>query len=148
MADIVDRITRSRMMARVKSKNTKPEILIRKRLHARGFRYRLHQASLPGKPDLVFPKYGAVILVNGCFWHGHDCHLFKIPSTRTDFWKNKITSTRRNDRKVLERLSSEGWRICIVWECALRGKGKDPVSVVENIASWLSGNEAFLEIKG
>ena len=91
MADVVDRKTRSRMMSGIRGKNTRPELLIRKGLHARGFRFRLHDKRLPGKPDLVLPKYSAVIFVHGCFWHGHDCHLFKWPQSRREFWRKKIT---------------------------------------------------------
>ena len=102
-------------MSGIRGKDTKPEITIRKALFRQGFRYRLYDKKLPGKPDLVLPKYGAVIFVHGCFWHQHDCHLFKMPSTRQEFWYTK---------KVLERLHGEGWRTLIVWECALKGKNK------------------------
>lgn len=100
MVDIVDVSTRSRMMAGIKNRNTKPEILIRKLLHKKGFRFRLHVKDLPGKPDIVLPKYKALIFVNGCFWHGHiNCHLFKLPATRTEFWQAKITRNQANDCK-------------------------------------------------
>ena len=98
MADIVDKKTRSKMMAGIKGKNTKPEMLIRKALFAKGLRYRLHDKNLPGKPDLVFPKYKAVIFVQGCFWHGHDCHLFKWPTSNKEYWRNKINRNREVDK--------------------------------------------------
>jgi DNA mismatch endonuclease (patch repair protein) len=147
MADIVSPEKRSRMMAGIGPKNTRPEMIIRKELHARGYRYRLHVTDLPGKPDLVFPKYHAVIFVHGCFWHGHGCRLFKWPSTRTRFWQDKIENNRHNDRKVIKRLSSEGWRVCIVWECALRGRGKKPEILGDRIAGWLHNEEPLLELK-
>ena len=102
MTDVVDRETRSRMMAGIRGKDTKPELTIRKAIHARGFRYRIHDRRLPGKPDMVFPRYRAVILVNGCFWHGHNCHLFKWPSTRVDFWKTKIERNREKDGETMQ----------------------------------------------
>src|SRR3989338_9459797 len=110
MTDVVSKFTRRCMMAGIKGKNTRPEILVRKLLHSRGFRFRLHGRSLPGKPDLVFRKYKAVIFVNGCFWHRHNCHLFKWPLTRKEFWKIKIRSNKRNDIVNIVRLKKNGWR--------------------------------------
>lgn len=98
MADTVPPDVRSRMMAGIKAKDTKPELIIRRGLHAMGFRFRLHAKGLPGKPDLVLRKYRAVIFVNGCFWHGHECVLFKWPKSRADFWREKINRNRHNDR--------------------------------------------------
>jgi len=120
MADVVDKATRSRMMSGIKGKNTKPELRIRKALHAMGLRYRLHVPHLAGKPDLVFPRYKAAIFVHGCFWHGHDCRYFKIPSTRTEFWLNKIGSNRLRDERQIAMLADQGWRVKVVWECATR----------------------------
>ena len=118
MVDIVDVSTRSRMMAGIKGRNTKPEILIRKLLHKKGFRFRLHVKDLPGKPDIVLSKYKAVIFVNGCFWHGHkDCHLFKLPATRTEFWQEKITRNQANDSKSINLLLENNWKVGVVWEC-------------------------------
>src|SRR4051812_22955527 len=102
MPDIISKAKRSEMMAGIRGKNTKPEILIRGVLHKAGFRFRLHAKHLPGKPDLVLAKYHAAILVNGCFWHGHDCHLFRWPSTKKEFWRAKILKNRANDEKILE----------------------------------------------
>lgn len=135
-------------MSGIRSKNTKPELIIRKGLHSRGFRFRLHSSGLPGKPDLVFPKYKAVIFVNGCFWHGHDCNLFKWPSTRLEFWKNKIERNRFRDTEVMAALEKKGWKILLVWECALKGKGKIPLpEVLEECATWLTGTHSNKEIK-
>ena len=115
-------------MAGIRAKDTKPELFIRKALHAKGFRYRLHDRRLPGKPDMSFPKYRAVILVNGCFWHGHDCHLFKWPSTRQEFWRRKITRNRQKDEETRQALKAGGWRVVYdSRECALKGKTRlDP----------------------
>ena len=121
MTDVVSPQVRSRMMSGIRGKNTRPELLIRRRLHRLGYRYRLHSSKLPGKPDLVFPRYRAVIFVNGCFWHGHDCHLFKWPSSRAEWWRAKITRTRATDAASRKALAQAGWRILDVWECALKG---------------------------
>jgi len=136
------------MMAGIKGRNTKPELLIRSLLHKKGFRYRLHVKDLPGKPDIVLPKYRSVIFIHGCFWHGHQgCHLFKLPATRTEFWKEKIDRNQMNDLKAVNLLLANSWRICIVWECSIRGAKKDPEKVVNTIIDWLSGTELFLEVR-
>ena len=149
LADVVKPEKRSQMMSGIGGKDTKPEIMVRKGLHAKGFRYLLHHRELPGKPDLVFPRYKSVILVNGCFWHGHSCHLFKWPASRTKFWKQKITGTVERDNRNIRALENEGWRILTIWECALKGKTRLPVENVIEIASqWLSSTTGNLEIKG
>lgn len=149
MTDVVDSITRSRMMSGIRGRNTKPEILIRSLLHRRGFRFRLHAHDLPGKPDIVFPCYQAVIFVHGCFWHGHDCPLFKWPSTRPEFWKEKIKRNQANDHKATIALLARGWRVGIVWECAMRGTGKKNIEVIaENLANWLRSDVPFIEDRG
>ncbi len=149
MVDIVSPDTRSRMMAGIKGKNTRPELTIRKALHSLGFRYRLHDSRLPGKPDLIFPKYRAVILVHGCFWHGHDCHLFKWPSSRKEFWRKKITRNQEKDSETLSGLQNDGWRILTLWECALKGRTRKPLEkVIENVSSWLESSSKSREIKG
>lgn len=149
MADIVPPAVRSRMMAGIRGKNTQPEMLLRRGLHRRGFRYRLHARDLPGKPDLVFPKYRAVVFVHGCFWHGHDCPLFRLPGTRTEFWRSKIDRNRLNDGKAVSALKASGWRVGVVWECALRGQGANaPEDVCEAVAAWLSGNSKTVEFRG
>lgn len=148
MVDIVDPPTRSRMMAGIKGRNTKPELLIRSQLHKKGFRYRLHVKDLPGKPDIVLPKYRSVIFVHGCFWHGHQgCHLFKLPATRPEFWQEKILRNQENDHRAVELLLASNWRVCIVWECSIRGAKKDPEKVASMIACWMSGTEPFIEIR-
>lgn len=138
MTDVVDSKTRSRMMAGIKGKNTRPEILVRSALHRRGFRFKLHDKTLPGKPDLVLPKYKAVINIHGCFWHGHDCKFFKVPSTRTDFWLAKINGNKSRDGLQKEALLEQGWRVLTVWECALRGKKADTLQLtINSISDWL-----------
>jgi DNA mismatch endonuclease (patch repair protein) len=136
-------------MSCIRGKDTRPELLIRKGLHVRGYRYRLHVKNLPGKPDLVFPKYRAVILVHGCFWHGHDCHLFKWPSTRKDFWRNKILKNRENDEKALTTLQDSNWRVLVIWECAIKGKERLYLErVIGQCSRWLESKNSFQEIKG
>jgi DNA mismatch endonuclease (patch repair protein) len=148
LADVVDPATRSRMMSGIRGKNTRPELLIRKALHARGFRYRLH-CDLPGKPDICLPKHRAVIFVHGCFWHGHGCHLFKWPTTRPEFWREKIGRNCEVDRAAEERLIDLGWRVAVVWECALKGRERLPVDrVVDCVAQWLNSTEARLTLMG
>ncbi|MDE2385587.1 MAG: DNA mismatch endonuclease Vsr [Alphaproteobacteria bacterium] len=120
MPDIVDKATRSRMMAAIKGKNTKPEILVRKALHAAGFRFRLHDKKLPGKPDIVLPKYKTVIFVHGCFWHGHRCKNFRWPKTRATWWEEKITGNQTRDKVHLRELKQTGWKILTIWECQVR----------------------------
>jgi len=149
MTDIVSKTARSKNMAAVRSKNTKPEILIRKGLHRRGFRFRLHDRNLPGKPDLVFPKYHAVIFVNGCFWHQHDCHLFKWPSTRKEFWKTKIEGNRARDIKAVKQLRLMGWRVITVWECSLKGKTRlQADDLFSRVSNWIVSEVAEQEIQG
>ena len=121
MADKHSKEARSYNMSMIKGKDTKPEMLVRRFLHAQGFRYRLHTKNLPGKPDIVLPKYKTLIFVHGCFWHGHkDCKYFATPKTNTDFWVNKINGNITNDNKVIIALKKEGWKIIVVWECKLK----------------------------
>ena len=121
MADVHAEATRSYNMSRIKSKNTKPELLVRKFLHANGFRYKLHDKKLSGKPDIVLPKYKTVIFIHGCFWHGHkNCKYFVVPKTRTEWWLNKINSNIANDAKAAKALKKEGWKIIHLWECNLK----------------------------
>lgn len=149
MADTVSRQVRTAMMSGIKSKNTKPEMLIRLGLHARGFRYKLHDPSLPGRPDLVFPKYRAIILVNGCFWHMHECALFKLPATRTEFWREKLESNQARDSKNIHRYLALGWRVMVIWECALKGRRRIETKVVLNrCASWLVSDVQLLSLEG
>ena len=120
MVDVVDKATRSRMMAGIRAKNTLPELQIRSLLHRNGFRYGLHRNDLPGKPDLALPKYRVVIFVHGCFWHGHQCAIFKWPSTNARFWRSKIEGNIARDHKSLTLLKQQGWKPIVLWECAIR----------------------------
>jgi len=129
-------------MSGIRGRNTKPELVIRSGLHRLGFRYRLHGPKLPGKPDLVFPGRKAVILVHGCFWHGHDCHMFRWPATRETFWREKIAGNIARDTSGREKLQNLGWRVAEVWECQLRGKERQPVEIVlERLAEFLDSSE-------
>lgn len=148
MTDVVNPETRSRMMSGIRGKNTKPEIIIRSQLHRLGFRFRIHNTKLPGKPDIVLKKYRAVIFIHGCFWHRHLCHLFKWPKTHPDFWKKKINNNHARDKKILDQLIELNWRICVVWECAIKGSKKNIPSTVGAITEWLSNGDKFLEISG
>jgi DNA mismatch endonuclease (patch repair protein) len=137
------------MMAGIKGKNTKPELLIRKAIHALGYRYRLHPKELPGKPDIFLRKYNAAIFVNGCFWHGHDCHLFRLPGTRTDFWAKKISDNTDRDERTRKELAACGIRHMTVWECALKGRTSLPLeTVIDTIDQWLQSSITDSTIKG
>lgn len=149
MADVVDPATRSRMMAGIRGKNTKPELLVRHALHRAGFRYRLHDPGLPGKPDMTFPKHHAVIQTHGCFWHGHHCHLFKWPGSKVEFWQKKITRNREKDAENMAALAALGWRVLVVWECAIKGRTRRPLQeIVETASTWLKDGSDSLEIEG
>jgi DNA mismatch endonuclease, patch repair protein len=138
---------RSWNMSRIRSKDTKPEMIIRRGLYRKGLRYRLHVPGMPGKPDLVFPKYKAIVLVNGCFWHGHDCHLFKWPSSRVEFWRDKITENRKRDVKNRHKLLEQGYRILVIWECTLKGKYSYSEEEIINLAyNWLFSREIETEL--
>jgi DNA mismatch endonuclease (patch repair protein) len=133
MPDVHDTATRSYNMSRVKSKNTKPELLVRSFLHARGFRFKLHDKALPGSPDLVLPRYKTVIFIHGCFWHGHKgCKYFSVPQTRTEWWLNKIHTNVNNDTKAVKSLKKAGWRIITIWGCQLK-----PVKVEKTLQKLL-----------
>lgn len=149
MPDIVDRAIRSRMMAGIRSVNTKPELIIRKGLHQLGYRYRLHSKEVPGKPDIVLPAWKAVVFIHGCFWHGHNCRFFKLPQTRTEFWSLKIESNRKRDGIVAETLGKAGWRQLTIWECAVRGKKSVEIDKVIKIADrWIRSKKETLTIRG
>jgi DNA mismatch endonuclease, patch repair protein len=121
MADVHNKKTRSYNMSQIKATNTKPELLVRKFLHAQGYRYKLHDKTLPGKPDLVLPKYNTIIFINGCFWHGHNkCKYYKVPQTRTDWWLQKINTNKANDAKAVKALKKMGWKVIVIWECRLK----------------------------
>jgi len=145
MTDIVDQVTRSRMMAGIKGKNTRPEMLLRRGLHQRGFRFRLHVAGLPGHPDLVLRKYHAVIFVHGCYWHRHDnCRFATTPKSREEFWLPKFKTTVERDTRNQKILEENGWRIAIIWECALRSTQAS--MTFDTVARWLKTNEPWLDL--
>ena len=149
MVDIVAPSVRSRMMSGIRSKDTRHEVEVRKGLHAAGLRYRLHRRDLPGTPDITFPRYRAVVFVHGCFWHGHDCHLFKWPSSNSDKWKRKIRGNQSRDRTAVRSLLESGWRVFAIWECALRGRGRHSRQyVVDAAARWIRGTGALCELRG
>jgi DNA mismatch endonuclease, patch repair protein len=139
MVDTVDAATRSRMMAGIGSRNTQPELLVRRHLHARGFRYTLDGAGLPGRPDIVLPKWKVAIFVNGCFWHWHGCHLSKIPDANRAFWETKLMANQARDYVSQMAIVSAGWRVAIVWECALRGKLAESQlpRLIRNLERWI-----------
>lgn len=138
MTDIVSPEIRSRMMSGIRGVNTKPEMIVRKGLFRRGFRYRIHAKHLPGKPDLVLAKYNTIIFVHGCFWHHHDCRLFKWPKSNTEFWREKITANTQRDKRYNTELIHDGWRVLIVWECALKGKKDQEINkILDHISDWL-----------
>lgn len=138
MTDVHDKQTRSRNMAAVKAKNTKPEIWLRKQLFAKGFRYQLHRKDLPGKPDLYLPRYKTAIFINGCFWHAHRCSNFVLPKTRISFWTEKLRGNVKRDRDNIIKLVNSGHRVLIVWECAINGKEHLPDNmVITLISAWL-----------
>lgn len=149
MADIVPAEVRSRMMSGIRGRDTKPEMLLRRGLHAMGFRFRVSDRKLPGSPDIVFPRYRAVLFAHGCFWHGHDCHLFRLPGTRREFWQAKIEGNRVRDEATEERLADAGWRVLTVWECALRGRARRPLDeVLADCAAWLRSDALQGMIRG
>ena len=145
MADIVDPATRSRMMAAIRGADTAPEMQVRRYLHARGFRYRLHDRHLPGRPDLVLPCWGAVVQVQGCFWNAHEgCARFRLPATRKSFWQQKLLGNRQRDQRNQQALIKQGWRVATVWECALRANSTIPLRRLER---WLrSSHRAILDL--
>lgn len=145
MADIVDKETRSRMMSGIRGRDTKPELTLRRALHQRGLRYRLHGADLPGRPDLVFPRRKAVIFVHGCFWHRHEgCQLATTPTSNIGFWVQKFEKTVERDSRNMRLLHKAHWRVAVVWECALR---RYPVeAVAENVGTWLKSADTALEL--
>ena len=146
MADIVNKQTRSRMMAGIRGKDTQPELAIRRALHAKGFRFRLHAKNLPGRPDLVLSKHRAVIFVHGCFWHRHGkCRFATTPATRADFWQTKFAANVTRDREAMAGLNQSGWRVATIWECSLR-KSVHVEAVAELVTAWLRSEIPSLEI--
>jgi len=140
MVDIVDKKTRSRMMTSIKGKNTKPELVIRKALFAKGFRYKLHDKALPGRPDIVLPKYHAVIFVHGCYWHQHtDCKLAYSDRKYNKSWKKKFKDNVRRDQRQKEELIEQGWRVAVIWECATRKTNASDV-VINELVKWIQSD--------
>lgn len=147
MADRHSKATRSRNMSAVKGKNTTPEMRVRRLLHSRGYRYRLHCKHVKGKPDIVFKKYKAVIFIHGCFWHYHGCRKTNIPEDNHDFWKEKLEKNKARDQRVVEGLIEEGWRVLIIWECALKGKNKlHDEDCFKQISDWIKGTQIRKEL--
>jgi DNA mismatch endonuclease (patch repair protein) len=143
LADSVGPETRSRMMAGIRTSSTTPELVVRRFLHGRGFRYRLHVRGLPGRPDLVLPKYHAMVFVHGCFWHAHEgCKYFRVPGTRPEFWQDKFDTNRARDKRVVNELLRGGWRVAVVWECAT----KSGTPNLEALVEWIPSSESVLEI--
>ncbi|QWT20141.1 DNA mismatch endonuclease Vsr [Bacillus sp. NP157] len=139
MPDIHDVETRSRNMRAIRGSDTKPELVVRKGLHAQGFRYVLGGRGLPGRPDLVLPRYRSVVFVHGCFWHGHGCSLFHWPASRSDFWQAKISANVARDERVVRALIELKWNVATVWECAIRGRRRIGArTVIEGLGEWLS----------
>lgn len=138
MTDVHNKTTRSFNMSQIRGKDTKPEMVVRRFLHSQGYRYKLHDKNLPGKPDLVLPKYKTVIFVNGCFWHGHEgCKYFKIPKTNTQWWVEKISKTKDKDFEIYDSLKNLGFKIITVWECDLKtlNREKTLFKILEKIES-------------
>lgn len=147
--DTVDKETRSRIMSSVGQKNTGLEIMLRTALHKAGLRYRLFDRKLPGSPDLVFPRFGAVIFVHGCYWHSHGCYKSTVPKSRREFWADKFSTNRKRDEHNIMLLRESGWRVMIVWECALVRKHAIPLDEIsEQVRDWLMGKEEHGEVPG
>ena len=140
MSDVHTKAQRSYNMSRIRSAHTRPEMLVRKFLHAHGFRYTLHDKKLPGRPDIVLPKYKTIVFIHGCFWHGHDnCKYYVVPKTRTGWWLNKINTNKANDAKAIKLLKKDGWKIIPVWECKLK-----PAKMEKTLNSLLTKIESRL----
>ena len=139
--DTVDQQTRSRIMSSVGQRDTGAEVVLRRALHREGLRYRLHDRSLPGSPDIVFARFRAVVFVNGCYWHSHGCYRTTVPKSRREFWTGKFEANRERDAKNVRMLLEQGWRVLTVWECALRGKAASPPSnIAAAVRSWLESD--------
>lgn len=140
LPDVVDRKTRSRMMSGIRSRNTRPELTIRSELHKLGYRFRLHSAKVPGHADLVLPGFRVAIHIHGCFWHGHDCSIFKRPGTRRKFWSSKFRRNRKRDKVVVRKTLDAGWRHLTLWECAFRGPDQIGLNeAMARVVKWIQG---------
>lgn len=144
MAEKISQETRSRMMAGIRGRDTKPEVLIRSFLHGKGFRFRLCRRDLPGRPDIVLPRWRAVVFAHGCFWHGHEgCQYFRLPKTRAEFWDAKIAENTARDAAAVQALAGLGWRVAVVWECALR---EDAAGALNLLANFIRSADKSIEI--
>lgn len=144
MTDVMSAEKRSALMSRIKGKNTRPELLVRRGLWHAGLRYRLHDRHLPGRPDLVLPRWHAAILVHGCFWHQHPgCPYAAVPATRAEFWQQKLSGNRERDQRKLDALLAMGWRVATVWECSLN---RSPEHAIKTLEGWVRGNERTIVI--
>lgn len=147
MADVVDKATRSRMMAGIRSRNTKPEVALRSALHHLGLRFRIHDGKLPGRPDIVFPRYRAAIQVHGCFWHRHDgCRFATTPATNQKFWRDKFAINVERDINSQRALEILGWRTFVVWECSIRDRGAAEVAI--ELQRWLEDIKPTVQVSG
>jgi DNA mismatch endonuclease (patch repair protein) len=148
LMDTVDKKTRSRIMASVGQRNTIPEMRLRRILHRIGLRYRLHDRSLPGSPDLIFPQFHAVVFVHGCFWHVHKhCRFSTKPSTRKEFWREKFEANKKRDRRNYRALKARGWRVLVVWECILKTKEQEMLNDLGiEVKKWLCNEGDFREL--
>jgi len=144
--DYLDPAQRSKLMSRVKNRDTKIEIMIRSMLHRKGFRFRKNVKQLPGRPDIVLSKYGAIIFIHGCFWHGHsNCIRSKLPATRTEFWRKKISDNHKRDQDFQAQLLNAGWRIAVVWQCAYRNKVQS-ITATNLLCQWIKSDSRYCEI--
>jgi DNA mismatch endonuclease (patch repair protein) len=144
VTDVVSAEKRSEMMSGIRGKNTRPELLVRKALFAKGYRFRLHRKDLPGSPDIVLPRWHVAILVHGCFWHGHrDCRYAKTPSTRTGFWAEKLEANRQRDQRDVDSLRAAGWRTLVIWECFLRSPLR--ANLADALHTWIKGSQQMAE---
>jgi DNA mismatch endonuclease (patch repair protein) len=133
------------MMSGIRGRDTAPERIVRSLLHRAGFRFRLHRRDLPGRPDIVMRRHRTVVFVHGCFWHAHSgCPLAKEPATNAEFWRAKLRANRERDRRAVERLLELGWRVAVIWECAVRGS-KDHAGLAGSVAAWIAGNSPYSE---
>jgi DNA mismatch endonuclease (patch repair protein) len=147
MADTVTKEVRSRMMAAIRAKDTKPEMAIRRGLHAIGFRYGLHSSRFPGKPDMVLPKHRAVVFIHGCYWHGHGCGEIKPAASNESYWSPKIAKNRERDARNLAAVEAAGWRHLTIWECSFRRKGSKALeTTVRKAAEWIRNGRPSAEI--
>ena len=148
MTDVHSPAQRSKNMAAIRCANTKPEIQVRRLLHDSGYRFRLHRRDLPGRPDIVLPRYKAAIFVNGCFWHMHDCEWFRMPRTRPEFWREKLLSNRRRDQQNLADLQATNWRVAVVWECSLRNGSEGRIeSMRTKLCEWIDSESDFMNLE-